>query len=296
MQETINDLLKNAWGEIEIIVVLDGRWPTNLLQNNSKVITIFHGQAEKNLGMRMSINRGVLIANGQYIMKVDEHCTFDKGYDIKLIADCDENWVVAPRKFDLDAEAWKPMGEAVDNVAFAYPSLNYVKWRSWHHQRKDILIDDCLGFQGSCYFMSRKHWDWLGGLDDKAYGSFHYEPQEICLKTWLGGGRVVTNKKTWYGHWHRNRKDYSFSPRQRREFYDKSISKRVEDYWLNDRWSNKIHNFEWLIEKFWPVPYWPGDWRERIKIDAEKYWSKDSSKQPTERVDVGALEVNEKPS
>jgi len=33
-------------------------------------------------------------------------------------------------------------------------------------------------------------------------------------------------------------------------------------HWMNDEEPNMNHTFEWLIEKFWPIPTWPDDWKE----------------------------------
>ncbi len=272
LQKTIDDLLVNAEEGIELIVVLDGYRPKNPIRKDPRLQILNHGSLQNNLGMRASINKGVESSRGQYIMKIDEHCAVDQGFDKKLKADYADDWVVTPRKHGLDAKNWKiseGKRSSVDNMYFAYPYLDYHKWHSWYDRRKDVLIDDCLGMEGSCYFMSRKHWNWLGGLDEKNYGKFHYEPQEICLKTWLGGGRVMTNKKTWFAHWHRRAKGYRFSNRQYRELYDTKtvISKYVHDYWLNNRWEKRVHNIEWLVEKFWPMPYWNDDWRQTITTD-----------------------------
>jgi len=268
LQRTIDDLFDKAEGEVEVIVVLDGVWPKPMVKAHKSLIVVHHGQPHQSFGMRDSINRGVAISRGEYIMKVDEHCNFDKGYDVKLKADCEDNWLVTPRRYNLDADSWKIFnGSATDNMSFRYPYLDLYKWRSWHSLRQHILIDDCMIMQGSCYFMKRKHWDWLGGLDTKNYGKFHYESQEICLKTWLGGGRVVTNKKTWYGHWHRRAKGYKFTDAQYAELHESKnrVTRYVHDYWINDRWDKRVHDFEWLIEKFWPVPYWPEDWKQQIE-------------------------------
>ena len=267
LQRTVDDLLQKAKDELEVIVVLDGVWPTPMIKDHPRVVVVHHGQAHQSYGMRDSINRGVSIARGEYIMKVDEHCSFDEGFDVKLKANCQDNWLVTPRRYNLDVQTWGPFkGTATDNMSFKYPYLDLYRWRSWHDQRQKILIDDCMAMQGSCYFMSRKHWNWLGGLDSHNYGKFHYESQEICLKTWLGGGRVVTNKKTWYAHWYRRAKGYSFSNTQYKELYENKneATKYTHDFWLNNRWDKKVHDFEWLVEKFWPVPYWPEDWKQQI--------------------------------
>jgi hypothetical protein len=46
------------------------------------------------------------------------------------------------------------------------------------------------------------------------------------------------------------------------------------DYWVNNKWPKRIHDWKWLIDKFWPVPGWPENWEERLisdKILEEKY-------------------------
>ncbi len=147
--------------------------------------------------------------------------------------------------------------------------LHGAEWK--RPEREDVLIDDLMTFQGSCYFMSRKWWDKLGELDSIAYGPFTQEAQEISNKTWLGGGRVVVNKKTWYAHWHKgkNGKGYGFSNRQYEKHMEGTEQGRLFciDYWINDKWPNKVHNWEWLINKFSPLPTWPNNWKEKLELD-----------------------------
>jgi len=129
-------------------------------------------------------------------------------------------------------------------------------------------------WQGSCYFMSRKHWDWLGPLDSEHYGQFTHESQEIGNKTWLGGGRLVVNKKTWYAHYHKGNKgkNYGFSNNQYADHMGGMEKGRQYciDYWIYDKWEGRIHDFQWLLDKFWPVPTWPENWKEQIEIDKLK--------------------------
>jgi len=37
------------------------------------------------------------------------------------------------------------------------------------------------------------------------------------------------------------------------------------NFWMTNswlpQWPAQQHPFEWLIERFWPVPTWPEDWR-----------------------------------
>lgn len=283
LQRTIDDLLKKAKGDIEIIVVLDGYWPTPQLFDDKRLIVLHHGEVHGNKGMRFGINSGIAISKGEFLMKLDEHCIVDEGFDQKLIADCDDNWVVIPRRYRIDWEKWDILHDGrppVDYMYLAYPyerpfdrtcGLHGAEWRERYYQRKDILIDDTMSWQGSCWFMTRKHWDWLGPLDREHYGPFTQEAQEIGNKTWLGGGRLVINKKTWYAHYHKGNhgKNYGFSNAQYAIHMNEMERGRLYciDYWVNNRWPQRVHDFEWLLEKFWPVPTWPENWKERIEQD-----------------------------
>ena len=96
LNKTIQDLLAKAESNIEIIVVLDGYWPQDIFEHE-KVTYIQHGTVHNHKGMRAGINKGVAVSKGNYIMKTDEHCMFDQGWDKKLMADCGRDWVVIPR-------------------------------------------------------------------------------------------------------------------------------------------------------------------------------------------------------
>ncbi|HLG91243.1 MAG TPA: glycosyltransferase [Candidatus Saccharimonadales bacterium] len=279
LQRTIDDLLEKAEGEVEIIVTLDGYWPNPMLRDDPRVIILHHGQLHNHVGMRGGINAAMEIASGDYVMKIDEHCMVDQGFDLKLAADCEDNWVVIPRRYRLDPDAWQLIEDGrppVDYMYLASPfrkpddvlyGLHGALWNERHHERKDNLIDDTMSWQGSCYFMKKKYWfDLLHPLDDENYGPFTQEAQEIGNKVWLSGGRLVVNKKTWYAHYHKGKrgKGLGFSNEQyKRHQADTEKGRRYcIDFWLNNKWDKRNHDFEWLIEKFWPVPKWPDNWRQ----------------------------------
>lgn len=282
LQPTIDDLLAKAKGDIEIIVVLDGYWPNPVLKTDPRVTIVHYGTIFDNGGMRASINKGVAISRGKYIMKTDEHCLFDAGFDVKLAADCKENWVVIPRRYRLDAKNWTIIEDSrppIDYMFLAYPGLkpddfewglHGREWKSRARERKDVLIDDTMSWQGSCWFTTRTYWDQLlEPLDINSYGPFTQEAQEIGNKVWLSGGRLVVNKTTWYAHYHKGKegKGLGFSNAQYRlhQANIKQGRRFCVDYWLNNRWPQRQYDFEWLIEKFWPVPTWPENWQENWK-------------------------------
>lgn len=280
LNRTIIDLLNKAQGEIEIIAILDGYWPqeerrqfwsTPQLIDDPRVTYIHKDIPE---GMRAGINSGAEVATGEYIMKVDAHCMFDEGFDIKLAEDCEENWVIIPSRYSLDAERWK-IDESRPRRDYHYlcfpeigkphdDGMHGVEWLERGKERSDPKhdIDDNMSFQGSCWFM-HKEWftNFLRGMsEDSIYAGWAQEPTEIGNKTWLGGGEVKVNKKTWYAHLHKGRaypRTYKVDERGIIEGHNYSAK-----FWMNNKWEKRIHDIDWLIDKFWPVPTWPENWKE----------------------------------
>ena len=267
---TARDLLAKAGGDVEIIVVLDGYWPDPLPPTDSRV-TLIHRPTS--LGMRHGINSAASLARGEFLLKSDAHCLFGEGYDIILKADCGPADVIVPRRYSLDGDAWaiKPDRAAIDYhfLSWAYrnplePGLHGEPWRERTKERASTLIDEEMSSQGSCWFMKRTHfWDHLGGQSEIGYERFIQEFQEVGLKTWLGpwGGRVLTNKNTWYAHWHKGKsvgRGYHISTAEmvRGRLYSL-------DHWMCNRWAERGHDLDWLIDRFWPVPTWPENWREQ---------------------------------
>lgn len=228
LERTIADIQAKAQGEIEIIVEID----------------------EPRKGMRARINEGVAKSKGDYILKCDSHCVFDEGFDVKLLANIQDNWVVIPRRYKLDTDKWEVMSDPpidYERLAIVPDRICGVEWKSRRTERADKMIDETMVFQGSCWIMSRKHWDWLGGLSEVGYGTFAQEPIEIALKTWLGGGKVMVNKNTWYAHKHR-KFGRTVAPCSSKEIREANAYSR--DFWLNNRWDKRVHNLNWLFRRF----------------------------------------------
>ena len=287
LKQTVGDLFAKAEGEVEVIVVYDGRWPEHneIPQDNPNLIQIHHGEVHNNIGMRESINVGVAISKGTHLLVIDEQCGVDQGYDVKLKADCEDNWVVIPRRERLEPDTWQTTRVAegdnrppVDYMYIEYPyakpfdktqGLHGAEWK--RPGREDILIDDTPTMQGSCYFMTRKWWDeCIGELDSTNYGTFTMEAQEVSNKTWLSGGRVVVNKKTWYSHWHKGSKGkgYGFSTEQYKRHQESMEKGRLYaiNYWLSTK--DFKYDWDWFVtQKFPDMPGWSKDWKERVEKD-----------------------------
>jgi len=208
--KTIESVLQNAEGNIEVIAVLDGYKPKFDIPKDPRVKLI---QLEKNVGMREALNIAVQNSDGEYLMRTDEHCVFGQGFDRIVLETIEDNWIVIPRRYFLDPIKW----ELMDTPPVDYEKLmiiklggedvykfSAIKWPSRTEKRKDIAVDETMGYQGSCWFTSRKHWDALGNLQSEGYGTHYQDSIEMSFKTWKLGGKVMLNKSTWYAHKHRS--------------------------------------------------------------------------------------------
>jgi glycosyltransferase involved in cell wall biosynthesis len=271
LTQTIKDVLNKASGEIEVIINVDENKPDEII-NNSKVKYLYN---ENPIGMRGGINRCVKESTGDYLFKIDGHCMFADGFDEFLKADMQDNWIVIPRRHSLDPETWtiakngKP-GRDYHYLCFPNPYKDHdmgIHGVEWPERSKERLhgydIDDTPSFQGSAWFMKREWFtDFLGGMSEHGYGTFSQEPQQIGMKTWLGGGEIKVNKKTWYAHLHKG-KQYG-------RMYHASQSEIVDGhnysawYWSTNQWKDRTYDLKWFVEKFKPMPTWPDNWEEEI--------------------------------
>ena len=198
--KTIDSLLKNAEGDIEIIPVLDGYW-VDEVYDDERVRYVHLG---RNRGMRGAINAGVAVARGEYLMRADEHQMFGKGYDRILTETCEPNWIVTPRRFFLDPVKWEVMDlPPVDREKLVIRGNKFtgVEWPG----DPNLMIEESMAMQGSCWFMPHKWWDdVIGELQTEGYGPHYQDSHEMVFKAWQAGGKLMVNKNTWHAHKHRS--------------------------------------------------------------------------------------------
>jgi len=274
LRKTIEDLLIKAEGEIEIIAVLDGYWPDPILQD-PRVIYIHRGIAR---GMRAAINSAVAIAKGKYILKTDAHCMWGPGFDKILAADCQKDWVAVPTRKRLDAENWciQEAGRPdIEYMFLSYPndpkdfSGEGLNGKNWDQKNKDeelkkVKIDDLMSAQGSAWFMRKDYFHKLELMDESQYGKFWNEFQEIGLKCWLSGGRVIVDKNTWYAHLHKGKK-YGRGYTLPEEWLKEGRNHTIKWLKFKKAWDKQTLPLSWLVEHFWPVPTWTQEGLDKLK-------------------------------
>ncbi len=282
LTETVEDILRNIRGDTDIIVVLDGEWAIEPLPQHERLTVIY---LPESVGQRAATNIAAKISNADYLMKVDAHCAFDEGFDVSMLecfAALGDDITAVPVMRNLHVFDWvcsnghrdyqRPSGpcekcgepvwkEIVWNPKESPQSTSYsfdktLKFQYFNGYKDNQYGDyvESMSLQGSCFMVSRaKYWE-LDICDENA-GSWGHQGSELALKTWLSGGRVIVNKKTWYAHLFRTKGgDFGF-PWPAKESEIEKTRQYFRDIFLEDRWPKATRKLQWLIDKFDP-PEW----------------------------------------
>jgi hypothetical protein len=267
LEKTIRDILEKASDSIEVYPVLDGYQPPELIVDSR--VHYIHLPATRHSKKRQAINLVAEISHGEHLMSCDAHCMFDKGFDRVLTKDLPDNWVAVPRRHRLDAENWCLQTQVDDRPPIDYeylmwpkkfdpPAFHGFKWDEKTLARKNIMIDDVIEIQGSCWVMSKKHFKKMGFMQVEGYQGWGQEGEEIVMTTWYKGGRVIVNKNTWYAHLHKG-------PKYGRMYFLDREESRASYKYAYDLWVNKRKEFFInLVERFIPMPGWPENWKKQL--------------------------------
>ncbi|KKR28420.1 MAG: hypothetical protein UT61_C0050G0004 [Candidatus Woesebacteria bacterium GW2011_GWA1_39_8] len=116
-------------------------------------------------------------------------------------------------------------------------------------------ITESMSLQGSAFMCTRDKW-WELELSDEKLGNWGNQGIEVAAKTWLSGGRVLVNHKTWYAHMFRTQGgDFGFPwPNSGKD--TQKTKENVKNLFWENKWPKQKYPLSWLIEKFWPVPGW----------------------------------------
>lgn len=292
LARTIEDILQNIEADTEIIAVLDGAWADPPIPQNERVTVIY---LPKSIGQRAATNMAARIANGKYVAKVDAHCSFDKGFDRKMIEgfkEVGDNVVMVPIMRNLWAFDWKCYDcgwkryqsptpdkcpdcggnnikrkmiwkgkEKPQSTSYCFdsePHFQYFnEWTKTDEYKKQLEIGftETMSLQGS-FFMCSIDKYWELNISDEWFGSWGSQGIEVACKFWLSGGRVLVNHNTWYAHMFRTQGgDFSFPYEQKQSKVDEA-KKKAKDLFFNNKWDKQIHPLSWLVNKFHPVKGW----------------------------------------
>lgn len=291
LAKTIENILQNIRGNTEIIAVMDGYWADPPIPQHEKVTVIHHN---KSIGQRAATNEAARLSRAKYVMKVDAHCSFDEGFDVKMLNEIKPDWTMVPLMKNLHAFDWVcPQGhrryqgpsgpcsecgmetkrdilwqakKSPNSVSYCFDSTPHFQYFGEYAKRPEgqAEISETMSLQGSCWMLSREKY-WELNICDENFGSWGSQGIEVAAKTWLSGGKVMVNRKTWYAHMFRTQGgDFSF-PYPISHGDQERAKAFAKDLFFNDKWKKQIYPLSWLVEKFWPVKGWTEDDLQKLK-------------------------------
>jgi len=264
LENTIRDVLDKAEGEIVVYAMLDGTDVDDKI-DDPRVKYHVYDDGTKGNHKRHMLNWAVKDTNAEYVMTLDAHCIMGQGFDRILIENHKPNWVQIPRRVRLDAENWCVEETNRPPVDYEYPMwqdwkkgrLRSYRWEERTLKRIHIPIDETMSFQGSLYFMTKAYWEKLGLMQTEGYGGFFQENEEIVCKVWADGGKVMTNKLTYYAHLHKGSK---YGRMYELDWSEKTSLEYSYDFFVNQHREVYVKN----VRRFMPIPRWPENWEEYL--------------------------------
>lgn len=283
LAHTIQDLLDHSESDFEILVGLDGEPAVSQLPVHDRVVVV---ELPVSIGQRAMTNTLCKLSKAKYVAKVDAHCAFDKGWDVKMIKEMKDNWTMVPAMRNLHVFDWvcpdghrryqspsglckqcgKPtMKELVWNpkpnpLSTSYcfdaePHFQYFKEFRCRPEYRKTKVNQTMSLQGSFFMLTREKY-WELDICSESFGSWGSQGIEVAVKTWLSGGEVRVNRRTWYAHMFRTQGgDFSFPYKQEQSQVEKAKA-HARELFYNQKWDKAKKPLSWLVEKFWPVKGW----------------------------------------
>ena len=316
LARTIEDILANIEADTEIIAVVDGKTKEPPIPQNDRVIVIY---LTESIGQRAATNLACKLSKAKYVMKIDAHCSFDKGFDRKMIEAfkiSGDNVTMVPVMRNLWAFDWKcyhcglrtyqgPTPEKCSkcgisdkirrkmlwigknnpqSTSYCFDSTPHFQYfEDWKHRpqyengKAEKGLTETMSLQGSCWMLTREKY-WSLNVCDEAFGVWGSQGIEVAVKTWLSGGQVLVNHKTWYAHMFRTQGGdfgfpYKISGRVQRE-----AQTFARNLFFDNNWPKQVRPLSWLVEKFWPVKGWTDEDLAKLKADTFRFKAVEDSK------------------
>lgn len=302
LAKTIESIIANSEADTEIIVLLDGVWADPAIPQHPMVNIIY---VPESIGQRAGTNLAARLAKGKYLMKVDAHCNFDKGFDRKMLegfAKVGDNVTMVPIMRNLHAFDWKchkcgwkkyqgptPLvcpdcgntkyirrkmmwvgKERPQSRSYCFDSTPHFQYFNEYCHRPEYKKQLETGFTETMSlqgscFVVTAQRYWDLNLCDEAFGSWGSQGIEVAVKSWLSGGKVLVNHDTWYAHLFRTQGGDFSFPYSQKESKVQAAKKYARDLFFNNKWDKAIHPLSWLIEKFYPVKGWTQEDLDNLK-------------------------------
>ena len=304
LAKTVENLLENIEGNTEIIVVMDGGWIEPPIKDDPRVTIIEHNKAvgqrqATNDACKLSSAKWVMKIDAH--CAVDKG--FD--VKMMQALEGHDDWTMLPAMYNLHAFNWKckkcgnewyqgptpthcmnngenkGVNELCDSTEFervilwkprmsrrseCYRFDTTLHFQYDHSRSKKIEGDivETMSAQGSCFMLTREKY-WELDISEEEFGSWGQQGTEIACKTWLSGGRLVTNRKTWYAHMFRTQGgDFGFPYKQENSQVEHA-RKYSRDLFIGNKWKGQKKPLSWLLDKFKPADWYDQNSKELLE-------------------------------
>ena len=331
LAKTIEDILEHMEADTEVIAVMDGEWASDRVPQHDRVNVI---KLSESVGQRAATNLACKLSKAKYVMKVDAHCSFDQGFDRKMLETfsmTSDNVTMVPVMRNLWAFDWKcyhcgwkkyqgPTPEKCEqcgksdkirrkivwkgksnpqSTSYCFdPTPHFQYFEDWKHrvpyikEKEEKGITETMSLQGSCFMLTRKKY-WDLDISEENFGGWGSQGIEVACKTWLSGGRVLVNHKTWYAHMFRTQGgDFSFPYPMSGQAQEKAKNYARELFFKN-KWPKQIYSLSWLVEKFWPVKGWTDKDLKILKKYDTNFSNAETEILKKEKVPIGIEKLSE---
>jgi len=182
------------WLKVEIIVVdnasTDGT--VEIVRQFDRVQLICNAQ---NLGFAAGVNRGVKVAQGDWLLLLNPDCVIDENAILALaefIQNCsDEVAVVGLQLLNADGTL-QPSGRHFPKVwEFLLALLGFSRWMEtrWFKGRDFTKVQEVDEVSGAALAISRKAFEQVGGMDEGFF--LFFEELDLCRRVKAKGLKVV---------------------------------------------------------------------------------------------------------
>ena len=192
VSRTIDSLKENSTYKLEFIFLADGWTPEDMPDD-----FIVKSYPEK-VGVRVSLNEGVELASGEYILRLDAHCSMSKGWDLELVKHCKDDTICVSVIDVLIEETWEVKKHSYGFV-YINPSCEEKWWGRYPKQNKDIDCEPTMSFTGCGWLCKRNFYLKSLKLDEKNSKWGCLGP-DLTLRAYKAGGSILLCKNVICGH------------------------------------------------------------------------------------------------
>lgn len=294
LAKTIENILENIEADTEIIAVLDGQWTDPPIAQHPRVNVIYLSKsigqrAATNLACRLSKAKYVIKTDAHCAFDKG----FDRkmleafkvvGDDTTMVPVMRNLWAFdwkcyncgwkkyqgpTPTKCDQCGKTDKLRRKIMwvgkrnpQSTSYCFDSEPHFQYfEDWKHRpeykksKEETGFTESMSLQGSFFMLTREKY-WELNICDEALGNWGNQGIEVAVKTWLSGGKVLVNHKTWYAHMFRTQGgDFGFPYKLNGNDVVRT-KRKVKDLFFNNKWPHQKYPLHWLIERFWPIKGW----------------------------------------